>query len=663
MKLVTVIVPIYNVEKYLNQCLDSIINQTYRQLEIILVDDGSIDNSYNIANQYLAKDSRIKLYHQSNQGLSAARNFGLSKANGDYILFVDSDDFIELNLIECSVNDLEKQDVDMVIFSCRYADFENNKLIERNFVNSKIIDKKEALKLTLTEEVKSYAWSRLTKREAYKDIQYPVGKTFEDTATTYRIIFNCEKIYLSSRVLYNYRYRKNSITTTSSKDNRNNSFCFRYKRYLDIKEIYPDVASYGLNFIINSMVKYSLRSSYLDNRRTLKNAKLLTREENYSTSNKLEYLYINFNFLTFGLFKIKEHLKRIPVFSRLFQSIKKWLSKKSSHDNIILLKKDYKNILIGVPDHDNLGDHAIALAEIEYLKKELNIDKILVLSEHEFFNLNGEFKRKLLKSKNVFLQGGGNLGTNYIEIERIREEAIKFCTDCNILLFPQTLHMNKDEKHYKHIIEFYNKFNNVVCFYREKNSYDLAKKLFTNDNQYLVPDIVLSLLFTYKIRDYPRENKVTLLLRNDKERNIALIDEMKINSAIIKNITTNIQYSDTCIHRNLSYMQSEDELKNLWKQFSTSKMIITDRLHGLIFAVITKTPCIALPNYNHKVKGIYEWVKQCRYIKFIDHLDYLEAAINELKCLSNDEINDDYFKLTSYIKKAFKPLYERISIF
>ena len=117
MKLVTVIVPINNVEKYLNQCLYSIINQTYRQLEIILVDDGSIDNSYNIANQYLAKDSRIKLYHQSNQGLSAARNFGLSKANGDYILFVDSDDFIELNLIECSVNDLEKQDVDMVIFS------------------------------------------------------------------------------------------------------------------------------------------------------------------------------------------------------------------------------------------------------------------------------------------------------------------------------------------------------------------------------------------------------------------------------------------------------------------------------------------------------------------------------------------------------------------
>ena len=328
MKLVTVIVPIHNVEKYLTQCLDSIINQTYRELEIILVDDGSIDNSYNIANQYLAKDTRIKLYHQSNQGVSAARNYGFARASGDYILFVDSDDFIELNLIECSVNDLEKQDVDMVIFSYRYADFENNKLIERNFVNSKIIDKKEALKLTLTEEVKSYAWLRLTKREAYKNIQYPVGKTFEDTATTYRILFNCEKIYLSNRVLYNYRYKKNSITNTSKKKNRNNAFASKYERYLDIKKAYPDVAAEGLNFIIDSMVKYSLSSSYSENRIVLKDAKRLIKIEKYKTANKLEYLYIHFNFIIFGLFKIKERLKTISAFARLFQSTKKWLYNK-----------------------------------------------------------------------------------------------------------------------------------------------------------------------------------------------------------------------------------------------------------------------------------------------------------------------------------------------
>lgn len=115
--LVSVIVPVYKVEKYLHRCIDSIINQTYKNLEIILVDDGSPDNCGKICDEYAEKDNRIKVIHKSNGGLSSARNAGLDVANGDYVYFVDSDDYIDTKLVEDNLNLAIEHDADMVCFN------------------------------------------------------------------------------------------------------------------------------------------------------------------------------------------------------------------------------------------------------------------------------------------------------------------------------------------------------------------------------------------------------------------------------------------------------------------------------------------------------------------------------------------------------------------
>lgn len=129
MSLVSIVIPAYNVEKYLNRCLDSIINQTYKKIEILLVNDGSTDYTANICDEYKAKDNRIRVFHNDNQGVSSARNFSIDNSTGKYLLFIDADDYVELNYVETLVKHIEKEDVDLVI--CGIKDLFNGEGIIR----------------------------------------------------------------------------------------------------------------------------------------------------------------------------------------------------------------------------------------------------------------------------------------------------------------------------------------------------------------------------------------------------------------------------------------------------------------------------------------------------------------------------------------------------
>lgn len=200
-KLLTVIVPVYNVEKYLDTCIKSIINQTYSNLEIILVDDGSKDDSGRICDKYAEKDKRIKVIHKENEGLSEARNLGIKLSKGDYITFVDSDDYIDERMYEILIHDLEYYDVD--IATCDYLRVEDysKKAEISNEVN--IYDKKEALcKLLKNEEYKDYAWNKVYKKKLFKDIWYPKGRVQEDVAVTYKLIINGNNISYNKSKLY-----------------------------------------------------------------------------------------------------------------------------------------------------------------------------------------------------------------------------------------------------------------------------------------------------------------------------------------------------------------------------------------------------------------------------------------------------------------------------
>lgn len=224
MEKISVIVPVYNVEKFLEKCVSSILKQTYSNLEIILVDDGSKDNSGMIADQLAKKDRRIKVIHKENGGLSSARNEGLKYATGDYIAFLDSDDCIIMDFYEYLYHMIQKYDVDIAQGDfLRIPDDDidrvNDILQEENAkrrIEEKVLTKEEALEVLYGTKEGPYiqevvVWNKLYRKSIFETIVFPIGKLHEDEFTTHKILFRCRKIAISNRMIYGYMQTKNSI--------------------------------------------------------------------------------------------------------------------------------------------------------------------------------------------------------------------------------------------------------------------------------------------------------------------------------------------------------------------------------------------------------------------------------------------------------------------
>ncbi|WP_338753299.1 glycosyltransferase family 2 protein [Leuconostoc mesenteroides] len=212
--LVSIIVPIFNVENYLYDCLASIRNQTFNDFEVVMIDDGSTDQSNLICEQFCQLDCRFILHTQKNAGLSVSRNKGMQFSSGEFILFVDPDDILNEKLLEQTTNLLIKYDTEIVSFG--YLMLNNDNLVESSYsgpdlgkVNSTI-----ALENLFSGQFGNYVWKLLVKKSIYTKnrIEFPNGRQFEDVATTYKILGYAKTIYFTSERLYIYRQRKNSIT-------------------------------------------------------------------------------------------------------------------------------------------------------------------------------------------------------------------------------------------------------------------------------------------------------------------------------------------------------------------------------------------------------------------------------------------------------------------
>ena len=213
--LVSVVVPVYNVEKYLENCVYSIIKQTYENIEIILVDDGSTDNSSSLCDSFMKRDKRINVYHKKNGGLSDARNYGIEQSKGKYLTFVDSDDTLENDCIEYLYNLLNKYNTMMSI--CNYNVITNNKIISYTTKDLEFkFDKITALKELLKENKFSVSsCAKMYEKNLFNNVKFPVGKLCEDNGTTYKLVEKCAYIAYGSKSKYNYYKRENSIMTSS----------------------------------------------------------------------------------------------------------------------------------------------------------------------------------------------------------------------------------------------------------------------------------------------------------------------------------------------------------------------------------------------------------------------------------------------------------------
>ena len=255
---VSVIVPIYNVETYLKKCIDSIINQTYRNLEIILINDGSPDNCGTICDEYADKDERIKVIHKNNGGLSDARNVGLEIATGDFITFVDSDDWIELDTYEVMINAMNKYAADMVVSNINYV-YDDKSNRKNDEYQIRIFNKEEAMKELIHDGlVQAVVWNKLYKKELIDNMKFKVGKLNEDEFFTYKICARAEKIIYIPNALYQYRQRENSIMGTYSLK-RLDGVEALYERLNFIKKKFPNLyAQAKLGFCYACIYHYQI---------------------------------------------------------------------------------------------------------------------------------------------------------------------------------------------------------------------------------------------------------------------------------------------------------------------------------------------------------------------------------------------------------------------
>ena len=300
--LISVIVPIYKVEDKLERCLDSLCRQTQKDIEILLIDDASPDRCGEICEAFAAKDARFRVFHnKTNQGLSVARNIGIEEAVGDYLMFVDGDDYVHEDFCrlpyECSV----RYKADLVMFrSQRIKKFGNLGVAINRTKTSRQDGYKTVLEAMdlLQKGVGQAAWNKLYRKELFNNIMYPPGYSYEDSGTTYKMVWRASHIYYLDKVLYYYCYREGSITELITEKSVSDYYEMSMQQYYDLAaQGYP--ADKLDNYLKNRALSYCIMQKPDDsNARYVfcKNVLLESKSLLHNTTGKRKFMFLLFKY-------------------------------------------------------------------------------------------------------------------------------------------------------------------------------------------------------------------------------------------------------------------------------------------------------------------------------------------------------------------------------
>lgn len=345
-------------------------------------------------------------------------------------------------------------------------------------------------------------------------------------------------------------------------------------------------------------------------------------------SNK--FVYSNLVSLNEYIFKQKQYLLSK---NKVKQAIKEGKVNKNGKNIYFLLCQN----------HGNMGDQAIGLAEYLLIRDNLSNSNIINIMEDDYKLCKNYIKKVVKKNDIIGLQGGGSIGNQYLSHEQSRRHIIRSFPNNKIISFPQTIYFSNDDKGQVELnktIESYSKHKDLTVIAREVPSYELMKTIFKNNNVFLTPDIVM-----YLNKSNPKIKRQGALccFRNDCEGVINIKDKELIKSKL-NDIFDSVKITDMEVHKIINFDTREMELEKKFNEFKAAELVITDRLHGMIFAAITSTPCIVLSNYNHKVKGTYEWLKDQGYIKYAENVYECMEFTEELRNINDNKIeyNKDF---------------------
>lgn len=634
---ISVIIPVYKVEKYLNRCVDSVLNQDFEDFELILVDDGSPDNSGKICDEYAKMDSRVKVIHKENGGLSDARNAGIEIARGDYLNFIDSDDWVELDYLSILYNNAKKYDADISVVNL-HKEYDNRReksenvktgLFESNDIMSMLYDKEMSIYLNV-------ACAKLYRRKLFLTHRYPVGKLHEDGFTTYKLFQEANKIYLSDADLYFYYQREGSIMNNSFSTNRIDEYFVYRERAKYFKDIGNEKAfSKNEKIKLACILTLTIKLLKSDVKRTeVRKYLKIFKEDVRNSKKKLLAEAGKKQKIAVSLYSLSPRL--FFLFNKLLKAYRKEKAKRREKAVMKALKKDVRlakkrngenyAFLAMTAKGGNLGDHALCIATKSLLKDTSFVELPCVDMPIYFDNLDKI--KQIIGDKPIVLNAGGNLGTLWFnEAEIYLRRILQEFPNNKIIILPNTCYYEKSQWgnfEFEKSKGIYNNHKSLDIYVREPISYELIKDAYKN--VYLMPDMVMYL--NNKLPIFER-NGCLLCLRNDTERTMSKEDEEKTLGILSKHFDT-VTLTDTVVPRNVCAGDREEEVYAKLNEMRKSKLVVTDRLHGMVFSAIAETPCIVLKSKSHKLKGCYQWISNLDYIRFVDNIEELDKAIKDL---------------------------------
>ena len=543
--LVSVIVPVYNVEKYVAKCLDSIVNQTYQNLEILVIDDGSTDSSSEICQEYQGKDSRIIYFKKENGGLSSARNFGLERATGKYFAYVDSNDYILPDMISSFVTLAESNGLDLVKSNfCRCTS--GGELTEANPETGEVrfFTAEQAMESFLndpyspTKAFKVSVCDALYLRERFGNITFPEGKIYEDGYYTPLVIINCRKAAHIDKAFYVYRINDKSIISENFNKKSLKSLDDWEFIYKNVVPVMPQfklrIAGIWAERLVNKFEKIisddsldpdgfyteQVKSVFRDNFELFKSSpasketvtKIKTAikdpDEYYNKyilkSRSKEPLAIRIKvFVKFLFDRRKELIECVPLF------VKK------------IFRRKKKIFLLGTPSYNNIGDHAIVLGSRNFVKKYF---PEFSYAEYDKFSdasleraTQAKLRADIKKGDIILLTGGGNFGTIYPAEEEYRIKIISNYKKNKIIFLSSTMCFEDDffgHCRLKRSKIVYNAHPDLTLFLRDEKSLNDAQKVFEKNKCYLMPDFANILIGEVEKPD--KREGIYVCFRKDK---------------------------------------------------------------------------------------------------------------------------------------------------
>lgn len=778
--LISVIIPVYKVEKYLEKSIESVLGQSYSNLEIILVDDGSPDGCPTICDAYQKKYDKVKVIHKENGGLSSARNAGIDIASGKYIAFIDSDDTVHRDFIRILHDLCESYDCD--IAQCDFLETKETSLFLSPQCNRKeeVYSTVEAMKdFCKDSNVVKYwvAWNKLYRRELFDGIRYPLGRTHEDMFTSHKLLYKSRRTVVTNLYLYYYLQRDGSITRNEEENMRNT---------LDKVEALNELVDFFREKELNDELEYMLYKFYFtafsayqimaenkesqmscssfdrgmkelvgkvnlakkmildlsSNDLSVKLASIypsLSEEEQkiyrdtygMRITKEFERIYgLPFEKISFGsrvaiyaaghvgqsYYKqlAESHYAHVVVWvdnswkvytdfeipvepiDALFQHEFDWLLvaienemiAKEVIDNLVGWGIDRKKIIfehpqpvfnnnklrsefmsetnkidgkggqrrwfmMNTPDHDNLGDHALTIGTLEYMHDYFPNEQVIEITGRQWDTCKEQIIPKINTDDIIVIVGGGFMGDLWpVQDSRVKQ-IIEALGNNRIIFFPQTFYYDgtKDS-----VIEsdrlLYNDKKNILFIHREINSYKWFIKNVVSDfdRNLCFPDLALYLNFMRKTQ---KREGVLLCLRLDKE---SISNEVRAELlSLARDSGRSVAMIDSLLDRSVGRYERIDKVDEILNKISESELLITDRLHPMIFATVTGTPCIALDNISGKVSGVYDWISGFDYITYQNHKninkDLIKDYLNKKdRCYDRSVLDSKFSEMYNVIK-------------